>query len=875
MIVTEIDPRMSGRLARVALAASAALGFTAAHAQATGEADSNVLQEVVVTAQFKAENIQDTPIAITAVTAEMIEQRSVTNILDIAAAAPNVTMRLGSTGFGKSNQAFIRGVGQGDFLLTYSPRVSFYIDDVYHSTVFGSVFDILDVDRVEVLRGPQGTLFGRNAVGGAIRLFSKKPLGDNTGYIEIGSGSYRRQSVRGVLDVPLVQDKLMMRFSGGYRAQDGWVDHYNWGCVYPQFAGALRSGLGTSKESNGCKDGTLGGSNVLSARLQLRFVGGERFENNLTFDYMNDRSDATTDVMLQTPGLSLQNPTTGIGNGARAILPGQTTPTAIPASQVANGLALWFATVGGPKYGIPLTGTRTLYRIVGAPPGSPPGTPGTAVPIATPSDELLASLISGRRDVSYAAFGNLGLSRPANGADPGAAFVDPNINDLESKGIGNVFDWRLTDHVNLKAITGYREYIGRFGSSQASLPVPVQEAYQEVTHRQFSQELQFSGTTFGDRLDWAGGLFYIDTRDVNSGRVQFEGFGLSGNTFVQDFNIDDPATLENKSAFLHGIYHFTDHLDAEAGVRYSHETKTYTFFRLYSFFLGLPPPALPNFTRGVSTTDERWNPRVSINYNFSNDVMLYTSYATGFTAGGFNGRPFSQADVFPYDPEDVKSYEVGFKSELFGRTVRLNGAVYYMKWNDRQITLGCIGQPNCPHPATPFYNDNGGDAIVKGFELETEAYPTENWLITASVGYKDFKWDKLSPFAAPLTLASPDIGVPDRTIAVGTQYTFHLGNFGTLTPRLDANYQSEEFWTATDLTNSYLREPSYWLENARLTWRSPDEEGGGWQVALAVLNLSDKTYFTGRTDSRTGFGYATGTVAQPRVWQVNVRKSFK
>jgi iron complex outermembrane receptor protein len=866
MIVTEIDPRKSGQRhasIAVSLAVAAALSGTAAYAQEKD--DAGVLEEVTVTAQFKTENIQDTPIAITAVTAEMIEQRSVTNILDIAAAAPNVTMRLGSTGFGKSNQAFIRGVGQGDFLLTYSPRVSFYIDDVYHSTVFGSVFDILDVDRVEVLRGPQGTLFGRNAVGGAIRLFSKKPQGDNSGYIEIGSGSYRRQNVRGVLDVPLVQDHLMARFSGGYRAQDGWVDHYNWGCVYPQFAGALRNGLGTAKEANGCKDGTLGGSNVLSARLQLRLIANDRFENNLTFDYMNDRSDATTDIMLQTPGLSLQNPTTGIGTPVNAILPGQTTPTAIPASQVANGLAIWFATIGGPNYGIPLTGTRTLYRIAG----------GQAIPIATPSDELLASLISNRRDVSYAAFGNLGLSRPATATSIGAAFTDPNINNLESKGVGNVADWSITDNLHLKSISGYREYIGRFGSSQASLPVPVQEAYQEVTHRQFSQELQLSGTTFGNRLDWAGGVFYIDTRDVNSGRVQFEGFGLSGGGFVQDFNIDDPATLKNKSAFLHGIYHLTEHMDAEAGVRYSDETKTYTFFRQYSYFLGLPPPAIPNFIQGVETTDKRWNPRVSLNYNFTRDFMLYGSYATGFTAGGFNGRPFGQADVFPYAPEDVKSYELGAKSELFNRTVRLNGAIYYMDWTDRQITLGCIGQPGCPHPATPFYNDNGGDASVKGFELEVEAYPTDNWLITASIGYKDFQWEKLSPFAAPLTIDSPDIGVPDRTIAFGTQYTFNLGSFGTLTPRFDANYQSEEFWTSTDLTNSFLKEPAYWLENARLTWRSQEENGAGWQVALAVTNLSDKAYYTGRTDSRTGFGYATGTIAQPREWQINVRKYFK
>jgi len=854
---------VAGLTATTVLAAAMLLPRNASAQQDTSS-EPGVLQEVVVTAQYKSENLQQTPIAITAVTAEMIEERSVQNILDIAAAAPNVTMRLGSTGFGKSNQAFIRGVGQGDFLLTYSPRVSFYIDDVYHSTVFGSVFDILDVDRVEVLRGPQGTLFGRNAVGGAIRLYSKKPQGDNSGYVELTAGQYRRQGVRGVMDMPLVQDKLMVRLSAGFRSQDGWVDTHNYGCDFPQFAGRLANGTGSSREANGCKTGTLGGGDVLSARVQLRWVANDRLENNLSFDYMNDKSDATTDVDVANPGLSLANPSTGAGLPVTAILPGGTTPTPIPASQVANGLALWFANIGGPAYGMPLTGTRTLYQIVaGGPPGS--GAPSVAVPIATPSDAMLASMFPGK-GISYAAFGNPGLSRPGSG------FVDPNINNLESKGVGNVLDWSITDGVHLKSITGYREYIGRFGSSQASLPVPVQEAYQEVTHRQFSQELQFSGQLFGTRLDWAGGLFYIDTRDVNSGRVQFEGFGLNGSGFIQDFNIDDPATLENKSAFLHGIYHLTDHMSLSAGVRYSHETKTYTFLRQYSYFLGLPPPLLPNFTQGTATTDARWNPRVSLDYNFSDNFMVYSSYSTGFTAGGFNGRPFSQGDVFPYDPEDVKSYELGFKSELFGRHVRLNGAVYYTDWTDRQITLGCIGQPNCPHPATPFYNDNGGDARVQGFELEVEAYPVQDWLITTSVGVKDFKWTKLSPFAAPLTLDSPDVGTPDDTFAFGTQYTIRLPGGSTLTPRIDANYQSKTRFSATDLANPFFVQDSYWIENARLTWRSSEETA--WQAALGVTNLGNSTYYTGRFDSRTGFGYATSTVAAPRQWYFSVKKSF-
>ncbi len=817
-------------------------------AQQGDEADEakeqgGALSEVVVTAQFKRENVQDTPIAITAVNGEMLEARSALNILDIANAAPNVTMRLGSTGMGKTNATYIRGVGQGDFLYAYSPRVSFYIDDVYHSTVFGSVFELLDVDRVEVLRGPQGTLFGRNAVGGAIRLFSKKPEGDDSGYIELTGGDYNRQAVKGVIDLPLIEETLMARFSGGYRASDGWVDVYDWACLYPQFAGRLNRGTGNNNERAGCKTGTLGGTKVLSGRAQLRWLPTTRIENNLTFDYMDDQSDATTDVLVAPPHLTVANPTTGAGNG---------TPT-IPASQLANGLALWFNNIGGNPdlYNMPVSPSTTVRDAMGT-------------FMNLPSPEMLASMFPNDPSVSYAIFGNPGLSRD------GAAVRDPNINDLVSWGLGNVFDIDISDTLHLKSITAYRTYEGQFGSSQASLPVPVQEAYQETRHRQFSQELQLSGRLFENKFDWATGVFYIDTREVNNGRVQFEGFAIGGGAFVQDFLIDDPATLENKSAFLHGVLHATDRMNLTAGVRYSDETKTYTFSRQYSFFVA--GPGGPSFLQGTESKDKRWNPRVALDYNFSDDLLLYTSYATGFTAGGFNGRPFGPGDVFAYDPEDVTSYEIGFKSELFGRTLRLNGAVYYMDWEDRQIGLGCIGQPGCPRPATPFFQSNGGDASIQGFELETEAHPTDAWLITAAVGYKDFQWEELSPFAAPLTLQSPDTGVPEWTANIGTQYTFTFGNGSTLTPRLDGIYNSEIAFSATDLVNPFFKQEAYWLTNARLTWRSAGAQA--WMVSAAVTNLGDEDYFTGRFDGRGGFGYATSTVAAPRQFQVSIRKNF-
>ena len=150
--------RLSG-LVTVALAAGAA------QAQST-QGVEEVLAEVVVTAQFREQNLQQTPIAITAITADMLEARSQTRIADVTAQSPNVLLQVNPAGGGNSMRAFIRGVGQADQSPAVDPGVGIYVDDVYFATVTGSVFDLLDLDRVEILRGPQGTLSGMNSLGG-------------------------------------------------------------------------------------------------------------------------------------------------------------------------------------------------------------------------------------------------------------------------------------------------------------------------------------------------------------------------------------------------------------------------------------------------------------------------------------------------------------------------------------------------------------------------------------------------------------------------------------------------------------------------------------------------------------------------------------
>ena len=143
---------------------------------------SQANNEIVVTAQFRAQNLQDTPLAITAVNAATMEAKSQTNLAQVADSAPNVTLKPQGASFGPSVAVSIRGIGQADFNPAYEAGVGIYIDDVYYPQLTGAVFDLLDLDRVEILRGPQGTLSGRNSEGGSIKMFTKKPTGSGEGY---------------------------------------------------------------------------------------------------------------------------------------------------------------------------------------------------------------------------------------------------------------------------------------------------------------------------------------------------------------------------------------------------------------------------------------------------------------------------------------------------------------------------------------------------------------------------------------------------------------------------------------------------------------------------------------------------------------------
>ncbi|HLV06482.1 MAG TPA: TonB-dependent receptor [Croceibacterium sp.] len=298
----------AGGLRSGVAAAAVAAAFMAAPAQAqqagaVAGADAQAgadegVGEIVVTAQFRGQSLQETPLAITAVDAALMEARSQTNVEQLAQRAPSVQFSAGGQGGGSQTAAVnIRGIGATDFQFPNEPGVGVYIDDVYYGISFGTAFDLVDLDRVEILRGPQGTLAGKNSIGGSIKLFSRRPDDNTDGYIEATAGSFGRLGLRAGTNVTIVPDKLYLRLTGMARHVDGYLDRLDYECV----TGRDAPGGSFATSSQDCVIGTEGGQEVVAGRAALRWLVNDRIENNLIVDVTRDRSEPSPGKAIFLP----------------------------------------------------------------------------------------------------------------------------------------------------------------------------------------------------------------------------------------------------------------------------------------------------------------------------------------------------------------------------------------------------------------------------------------------------------------------------------------------------------------------------------------------------------------------------------------------
>ena len=747
-------------------------------APATAQNDASQMQDIVVTAQFRGQRLQDVPLAITAVDSRLLEARSETNIAQVAKQAPSVVIIPGGGAFGPSIGAAIRGVGQFDFNPAYEPGVGLYIDDVYFATLTGGLFDLLDLDRVEILRGPQGTLAGRNSEGGAIKLYSKKPDQNESGYIQAGYGTRNTLNLRAGADFKLT-DTLFGRVAGVFKRQEGFVALVDYGCARP----GNPEGIAATRASGNCTADKLGETDLKGLRAQLRWNPSDAVDLTFASDYTYQKQSNSPEVLTFS---------------------------------------------SNPNY---LCG----------------------------------------RFCTFADFHTEG-------------FDFPHTNEFKGGGASLNAVFKLGGNLALTSITAYRGYTATFGTDDDFSPgVEVTQGdptvrreaggFNRLRHHFFSEELRLNGDLLDKAIEYTVGGFYSKQKTTYF-TLQNIGYIVPGAYLT--FKGNDPVNANSKAAFATVIVRpGVEGLTITAGVRYTKEHKDYTFLRRNpdgtpltglagAFGLG----ALDGLTSNYN--GDRLDYRASLDYRFSPAVLVYATLSTGFKGGGTSARPFTaqQALQGTFKPETLTNYEIGAKTDLFDRRLRFNISAYIDVYKDIQLPLAdCAAYGGGPCGVVA----NAGNARNKGVEAEISATPLPGLSIDGSVSYIKSKLTKLSPaLGTNYDPSDPATFSPAWQASGGVQYKAQLGDSGSLTPRLDFNYNDKQF-TGRALGDAYYL-PAYTLLNGRLTWRNAKED---LEISGSVTNLTNKYYYNAIFSAVYAFsGTAYQQIGHPREWLLSVKKNF-
>jgi iron complex outermembrane receptor protein len=783
----------------VSLCALSITGVAAitAEAQDAETGDSGPLQEVTVSARYQEENLQTTPLAITAVSGAELEARAIPNVASLSAAVPNLYTHVGDAVQGPTPTISMRGVTASDYSFARDPAVGIYVDDVYHSTLVGANIDLADIESIEVRRGPQGTLAGNASIAGSISIHSKQPKGDNSGFFSAAYGSFDKVELRGAYDTAIT-DNLFMRVSGQSLKKEGYVDQLDFTCEMhrlgtPELAANFPTADASAIQRD-CKMGTFGGVNQSGAKLALRYIANERLEFSAQANFFRADDEAPAEVLLD----------------------------AHPAPN--DGFNSVYSAQLYERYGI-VYDNRFL---------PPPGRPYSA----------------------YATF-----NRPLSGIS-----LD-NSQGQYSKTYALKADYDVTDKIHLKAIGAFSNHGGHLHQAGDVSPLGYVQGQVFFDTDQYTGEVRLTGTSFGDKLDWVGGLFYMNSKNHLSGTIEFV-----TNNFIED----DHFTTDTRSMFVHGNYHFTDRLSFSAGLRYATTKKS----------ASLDHPPLFDQTIPFSVKASRTDWLAALNYNFTDDLMGYFTVATGSRPAGITTIVNTIWQLSRYPAEELTAYEAGIKSEWFNNRLRLNLAAFYSDYPSRltsQAGFQCLGEP--PPPTRRLSADEcppggaigwsitiGTPAEIEGVELELVAAPIDGLRINLSGGYNHFINGVKEP-NQPGYLAPGNLPMPEINASAGIQYAIPFFG-GTLTPRLDANYTSKQTFVfqASRLspTGPLDTVPAHTILNGQIAYEFGDDKS--WTATLAATNLTDKYYF------HTLFWGSTvataGVVAPPREVSLTLRKTF-
>lgn len=803
------------KVAREALLASTALSLMAAPAAIAQDAtasENGATQEnsggfgtIVVTAQKREQNLQDVPVSITALDSTALAANRITSVRDLDAVAPNLTVRsiVGGAQLPIYQMRGVVGLGSN---VGSDKGIGLYVDGVYIGNAPGSVFELGDIERIEVLRGPQGTLFGRNSTGGAVSIITPQPSGELGIRQTTTAGNYDHFKSATHIDTPQI-GPFSASFNYVHTERDGDIRNLGAGTQW-DFT-AVGRGVLTSPE-------TLGGHNTDAVSANVKMDLG-RFKAIYRFDYSETELTArgTAPYFLSGPLFG------GAIAGLQAVYDSQ-------------------APFGNTNPLSPITNRRPdAVNNAGAVP-SETSTEGHSLTLEFEVSDSLSFK-------NIAAFRKSSFETPFSQIDGlGGLVLTPTALGqwLAFNGITNPADPRIGT---------YAAAIGQ--------PILVQSSGTSGKDTQYSNEFQVNYDS--DFLTATAGALYfrgnttrgfigdptIALSQVRSGSyVIFPNFELPFAGQPKQSNAQDTfIRTVSKAVYGQVELHPTDNLDVIGGLRYTKDKRTGTDNSLVS---GQLPAAF--FATPVDYTNDRVTYNVGLNYRPADDILLFAKYSTGFISGGVSAG-------LTFEEETVESFEAGIKAEFLDRRARVNLSVYHADYSDLQLTV--TGRAFCASPALAATCGaataatslvvNAGDARARGAELETVFMPIDALTLGVAVGFNDFKYKRLEP---ALTGGAFKVSVDQRpkwTGNVFAQYTTEpIMDDTRLVARIDGNYRSSfarsitvpgaaQGFTVADSErfDAANRSAPYWLWNTRVALEDIEIMGSRSTLALWGRNI--------------------------------------
>lgn len=682
------------------------------------------LEEVVVTAQKRSQSLQDVPVAVTAIGGDKIQAMGIRRMDDLTAYTPGVTVTEGAAGA----QLFIRGVGSG-LNKGFEESVATYIDGVYYGRGRSSRNGMVDMERAEILKGPQGILFGKNTIAGVMNLSTRNPGYEPEGYVQLGyEFETEEQSFEAAYGGPLTDTfgaRLAMRYAD---VKKGWMEN-TW------------TGQNIGEEDD------------VVVRLSTRWEPTDTLEIITKLQYSKLRQNEKPAVLSKCS----------------------------PAMQ---------------------------------------------------------TLVAG---VDNCRFDN---NTTVTAYDPDGGYGKEMI---EATSAAVTINWDVADHV-LTSVSGFTKHRDIMYLDSDYTHRDILAADRDEFYEAFSQEIRLASNT-GNRLEYLVGAF-AETSELDfDGRINFTNAPLGGAAALSAVN-DNSQKTDSIALFGQATWHFTDQFSLTAGGRYAEDDKDAVMNRYCAIYKTYTPSGLQagcfgqTFFRKVSRSDNDFSPTLIAEWRPSEDHMLYAKYSEGYKSGGFDLQSGSPSlDAILFDPEEVKSFEIGSKSTLLNGAMTLNLALFRNEYQDLQVST-FDGTAN-------FTVGNAAEAISQGVDADLNWALSDTLTTSLSVSYLDAYYDSY-PNAQCTTAqqAATPVGcvqdLSDETLQYAPKWSGHwnltwekpVGDQFLLTVANDINFTTEFITVGT--LDPVLEQDSYYKWDMRFALAPID---GPWEVALVGRNLTDEKTF--------------------------------